>query len=411
MRIKDVQGGSLADSHVRCPPTFDFKKNKWTPLSSPERVRKLDIEEPDYGGGCMRDVDRLYAAIEDDAAFSRIAETAAAYCGTRSAMITHLDADGRLDFGQMNYWPADRFERYFAEFLGDDPWRRAADASGERGKPILLDGLLPPSAFFETTMYRELLKPLGDDTARCVGMFSPAGGDTLIVAAHRPYGAPAFDAEDAARLETLHGHVDRVLRLRRLLDRERTEVRDLKVMVDASGRAMLRVDRGLAIRQASAAAVALLDAADGLAVRQGTLVVEDGGAAQELRAAVASTIDHGRAGRSVFLCRRRSTRRAYRIVVLPGGADPRDGALLILEDPERGAVAACLGERLRHAYGATRAEAMLAEGLMRGLTLEEIAEQRKVGRETIRTQLRSLFQRTETRRQSELIILLAGMVR
>jgi len=353
--------------------------------------------------------EKLYAAIEDDTALATLAEAAAAYCGTRSAVITHLDSNGTLDFGQMNYWPSSAFQRYYEEFLGDDPWWHAADAGGRRGVPILLDTILPPKAFLETTMYNELLKPLGDDTASCVGMFSPTGGDTLILSVHRPFGTAAFNAADAALVEELHGHVDRILRLRRLLDRERTEARELRTMVDASGRAMLRVDRTLRIRQASAAAVALLDATDGLAVRAGTLVVDDGAVAQELRAAVCSAIDRRAAGSAAFLCRRRSFRRAYRIIVLPGGADPRDGALLILDDPEGNGAATSRCERLRQAYGLTPAEAMLAEGLLGGLTLEEIAEQRKVGRETIRTQLRSLFHRTETRRQSELIALLASM--
>ncbi|WP_157216600.1 helix-turn-helix transcriptional regulator [Flavisphingomonas formosensis] len=357
----------------------------------------------------MGDVEQLYAAIEDDRAFYGLSESVAAFCGTRSAVVTHLDSNGALRFGQMNYWPAEAFGRYYSEYLGSDPWRQAAVTAGRMGTPIILDKLLPPSAFLRTPMYNELMKPLGDDTASCLGMFSPPGGDTLIVSVHRPYGAAEFDEGDAERLRALHGHVDRILRLRRLVERERSEARGLRHMVDASGRAILRVDRQLRIHQASAAAVAVLDAADGLAVRGGCFAVEDGVAAQGLRLAVQDVIDRGPATRTAFLCRRPSFRRSYRVLVLPGGTDPLDGALLLIDDPEETRDVQRRGSRLRQAYGFTQAETVLAEGLLAGLTLEEIAAERQVGRETIRTQLRSLFQRTDTRRQSDLIALLAGM--
>ena len=110
--------------------------------------------------------------------------------------------------------------------------------------------------------------------------------------------------------------------------------------------------------------------------------------------------------RTGFLCHRPSGYRPYRIVVLPAGFESRAGAILKIDDPElkppEGAMAA-----LQSAYGLSAMETSLAEGLIAEQSLEEIAATRSVGRETIKTQLKSLFNKTGVNRQSSLVKLLA----
>lgn len=65
--------------------------------------------------------------------------------------------------------------------------------------------------------------------------------------------------------------------------------------------------------------------------------------------------------------------------------------------------------RLEHLYGLTRAEAELTAYLTQGDSLEEIASTRRVKLETVRTQLRTIYKKTGTHRQGELVCL-AGML-
>jgi DNA-binding CsgD family transcriptional regulator len=58
---------------------------------------------------------------------------------------------------------------------------------------------------------------------------------------------------------------------------------------------------------------------------------------------------------------------------------------------------------LREQWGFTLAEAQLAQQLMRGCSLEEAAQRVSVSKNTVRSQLRSLFMKTETHRQAELV--------
>jgi DNA-binding CsgD family transcriptional regulator len=95
-------------------------------------------------------------------------------------------------------------------------------------------------------------------------------------------------------------------------------------------------------------------------------------------------------------------------VVLPAGNHAPGCALVILDDP-----AARLDEdrfrRLAQAYSLTPAEAALAKGLAEDRALDEIAAARGVTKETIRTQLKSLFLKTGVRRQIDLLKLIIQM--
>jgi DNA-binding CsgD family transcriptional regulator len=67
---------------------------------------------------------------------------------------------------------------------------------------------------------------------------------------------------------------------------------------------------------------------------------------------------------------------------------------------------ATTGAGLQGQWGFTTAEAQLAQSLMQGLSLTQAAEHGGVTKNTVRTQLRSLFDKTQTRRQAELMRML-----
>ena len=58
---------------------------------------------------------------------------------------------------------------------------------------------------------------------------------------------------------------------------------------------------------------------------------------------------------------------------------------------------------LRAMFGLTRAEAQLLLLLLEGISVKEAAQRLELGPETVRTQLKSIFQKTDTHRQADLI--------
>ncbi|MHB9800221.1 helix-turn-helix transcriptional regulator [Pseudomonas sp. MT3] len=78
-------------------------------------------------------------------------------------------------------------------------------------------------------------------------------------------------------------------------------------------------------------------------------------------------------------------------------------ALLALLDPQR------QGSLLGELFGLTPAERRLGDLLVRGLTPEQCAEHLGTSINTIRSQLRALFRKTQTSRQAELVSLLVRL--
>ena len=63
-------------------------------------------------------------------------------------------------------------------------------------------------------------------------------------------------------------------------------------------------------------------------------------------------------------------------------------------------------ETIQALYGFTGAEVRLASALMRGVQVDAYAAQRDISTRTVRTQLASLFAKTGTHRQTELVVML-----
>ena len=65
--------------------------------------------------------------------------------------------------------------------------------------------------------------------------------------------------------------------------------------------------------------------------------------------------------------------------------------------------------RNEQVFGLTHAEARLASALVQGLDLQEIARLHRVSVGTLRVQLKSVFGKTQTKRQAQLVALLAKL--
>ena len=84
---------------------------------------------------------------------------------------------------------------------------------------------------------------------------------------------------------------------------------------------------------------------------------------------------------------------------------PRRAAVIVsIADPEQSVKTT---EAMLSRYGLTAAELRLTKLLLGGLSLSEAAEQNEVTRETVRSQLKSIFDKTGVRRQTELLRLLS----
>jgi DNA-binding CsgD family transcriptional regulator len=82
------------------------------------------------------------------------------------------------------------------------------------------------------------------------------------------------------------------------------------------------------------------------------------------------------------------------------------GLILLLDPSSQGEPTESL---LQEAFGFTRAEVRIAQGLAKGHDLQSIAARHKVSVGTLRVQLKSMFAKTNTKRQAELVTLFAKL--
>ncbi len=180
------------------------------------------------------------------------------------------------------------------------------------------------------------------------------------------------------------------------------------ILMDGSGRPLL-VNR---------AARAVIRENDGLTLSRDGLCGATPANTAELRRLVheasITAAGHGlRAGGALSLPRP-SLRRPLALLVGPLRAGDvelvpaQDAAVIVfVSDPER--MMEAPPDILRRLYGLTAAESRLAAQLLEGLSVARAAEKMEVSPHTARTQLKSIFLKTDTRRQSELIrLVIAG---
>ncbi len=220
--------------------------------------------------------------------------------------------------------------------------------------------------------------------------------------------APAGPAAD----EHLIPHWERATRIKGQLDSLRRQALFGLAILDRLEMALVAAGPEGDIRFANAAAADFLSGSKALHVAGGRLAAS----LPARQAALANAIRNaGRFGATAELAvEDASGRQPCWILVVPLGAEmaAEDGerlALLLLHDTQ--APPAPAAAFMRSAFGATPAEARLADALAAGETAEDFAGTAKLSMNTVRTQIRALLTKAGLNRQADLLRLLARLPR
>jgi DNA-binding CsgD family transcriptional regulator/PAS domain-containing protein len=155
---------------------------------------------------------------------------------------------------------------------------------------------------------------------------------------------------------------------------------------------------------------------NGLLIKAGQLTCGHPDANRALAAAIEKAIRHDgqlREPLTAVILPRRDGLRPLVARVLPVVGSANDvlrmvAAIVTVTDLEA-ADTGPMANVLEEAFGLTPAEARLASQIATGKTLAEIARQQGSGRETLRSQLKAVFEKTGTSRQAELALLLSKL--
>lgn len=355
-------------------------------------------------------IGRIYDAGTDPDAWRPVLVEICRWTGGEVAQILVLEATAAAPFFTVAVgYDAAAHARYLRDYALEDPrlpaWRRLPPT-------VHLCHQVVDAAWFDRQDFGAFLDENG--CRWTMGAIDPDFDGVAGMSVRRPRRAGPFTPEEAQRFDLLVPHIRRALALTQRLDGLAGRARLAEDVLDRLDRALVLLAANGRVVHVNAMADRLFESGR-LQLRGSRLDSADPAEAAALRGLIAAVLNPGSSVGPVRL--------------LSGTA----GAPLIasgcrLPDRRPAAVAAPqavvalflspigdnrddLGQVLPGLFGLSRAEARLAVALHDGFSLSEIAGQLQLSRETLRSQLRSVFDKTGTRRQGTLIRLLTDLAR
>lgn len=338
------------------------------------------------------------------------------YPESRIALFGHQDGRPGATLAVHKNYPAADLQAYVDYFATNSPHVARASLL-PIGKAALSEILIEDREFEKTEHYNDFVRPrrLGYHAAGMVLERSP-GQMTALSIANKTIDSVRRDRQ-IRLLDMLAPHLQRALQLRRKLVCERQNGEAAQAVFDRWAHAAFVLDATGRLVSYNAAARALLQREDGIALgRGGKLLAADARVAQDIEVAAqicaataGSPLDRAIAAKlDAILLPRPSGKRPLRAMIWPlpflrnSEASRSGGAtLLVILDPDR--APRTLPDWLGRQYRLSPSEQRLTELLVNGAALAEAAEQLGIRLSTARTRLKTVQAKTQCHRQSDLV--------
>jgi DNA-binding CsgD family transcriptional regulator len=339
--------------------------------------------------------------------FLRLAAGAAG--GEAAALLLHDFSDSQSLVARQ--WGIDpeatrRYEEYYGAV---DVWRQRVSAS-----PLRLgtsEQFLAFSELDRTEFYNDLLTPYGIPHA-IFGVIEKSASRVATLSVYRGLAAGAFGENSLSLVRFLEPHIKRAYRLHSELSASRNRGDGLQSALDSlTASVILLANKGQVVTMNRAAERLLLEN-DGLSGGRTGLRCRRAAETARLERLVAdasaTSAGNGLNAAGVLSVSRRD-RPPLQVLVSPvRGFDADEArpvrAIVFVSDPARRVRPA--PETLRILFGLTPAECRLAMLLADGHSPSAIGEKLGVSRNTLKSQLASIYRKTDTSRQAQLVRLL-----
>jgi DNA-binding CsgD family transcriptional regulator len=306
-------------------------------------------------------------------------------------------------------------QAYSERYAGTDPFRGPVLRNSQSG--VFQDEeLLPNEGILRTDIYRDLLAPIGlRYTTHMVLTVNVRRLEVVTIARTLDQGPMHEDCNRLLHL--LLPHVQKALEIRHVLGVAQHRLAGAEAMADSSATPTFLITRTGRLLHHNAAAWTLLERNCALALRDGALIAIHAACKEPLRkffhdAALPITSNwpsslHDNPAHA-FSLHRSSSLQPLQLLASPLPPVNREHSkadlVLLATDPEQ--PVNYPDGVLRALYGLTPAQTEIANGLLTGYTLDEIACLRKVSVGTVRQQLKSIMSKTGSSRQCDLVKLL-----
>lgn len=362
-------------------------------------------------------IEAVYEAAMDESLWPEALQHLADATDSQAATLWVLDraAQPRLPaLTTLNFDP-DFTDAYLDHMVPLDPTVQYLVAHPDLS--IVHDGLYLTDQDIDHHAYYDWHTRHTDARYRLVVEIRPAPAVQAGVALHRTRKAGRYQPRDIERFTVLHSQVERALMIgfqHGSLGTLRHWTTDL---LDRSPLGMLLLDQHKRLIHANSRAEAIACQDDGIQLARDGLVLSRRDDHKRLQHLIAQALGEtltGVATGGAMRVSRPSGKRPYFLLAAPvtqGQAmlcSRRPTVSLTLNDPE-GRTALPI-QHLQSVFGLTQAEAHLASELGSGLELRGAAEKLGIRYGTARARLADIFQKTQTRRQAELIQLMLAIL-
>ncbi len=360
----------------------------------------------------------LYDTVYDTSVWTEFMRRLVAVINGRSARLLVMNKKADAVERSLKVGIDDQYhQQYIDYYVNLCPWRpELSSKTPGRLYSTYLDFSCPQKDFLKTEFYNDWARPQDIAHGIC-GTIHTQGTNTVQLLVQRTRGQDYFTHEETGFVNGLVPHMQRALELARRFH----QTGAINMAVEQSSLPFMFLGERGQILFITKSAERIIDEEPNLSIKQYCLTSKDSKLNNKLKNLIQTVVLsvrgrwHSAGG---ILALPRKSKSDLTLVVNPVGGNTREAllpdqrsfAVLFFYDPETSAT--LKRDILDSYYGLTSAEADVAELLANGNELKEIAEINQVSLNTVRNQLKSIFIKTNTSRQAELVSrLLTGPAR
>jgi DNA-binding CsgD family transcriptional regulator len=269
--------------------------------------------------------------------------------------------------------------------------------------------IMPRSDLLRSDYYNGFMKP-HDMHAMMRLTLSDENGFRKVISLCRQVSLGDYEIAEVEQCRRLMPHLQRAALITQRIEESRVTLTAFSDVLEQSPTGVLLLDRTGKVLSANRAARAMAQAGDSFALRRERVEAlnrRDEAILQRLIAGATGRmhrVDAARGG--VLRLARKSGKPHFAVVAAPlargaSWTDAGPAAFVLITDPDAASVRP--EAIIRQLFGLTAAETRVAERLMTGDSAEQVAAILDIEISTARSHLASLFRKTDTSRQAELV--------
>jgi DNA-binding NarL/FixJ family response regulator len=340
-------------------------------------------------------------------------------CGfVRAGFAILITEDAVSERAHVHYTSHDEdewLERYFSKYIRLNPTLVPAVLNVAAGDVVSVADFMPFKRFLRTAFYKEWVAPRYSDAI--ISILEKTATGMSVCTAVRSAAQGAADAGARRRMRALTPHVRRAIAIGRVIDLASVRALDLASALDHLASGFFLTDAKGRIVHANASGEALLNEAHVLRRARGLLAAVDVEADAALHdaicAAAAGDEAMGTKGLAMALASQDDIRYIANVLPLTSGARRQagraHGATAAVFVRKAGLDMPSALETIAQAYKLTARELSVLIGIVEVGGIPDVAAVLGLSDATVKTYLRTIFRKTATSRQADLVKLVAGL--